>query len=75
MTSLSFDIPAFASRISSEAIYQALSMVKDNTKPCDCCARILHGNAFDERGTTCRKCVKASQRIVPSCHPMLLRKW
>lgn len=75
MTSLSFDVPSFASQIRSDSIRQALAMVKDNKKACDCCRRIRHGNAFDERGTTCRQCVRASQKVMPSCHPMLLAKW
>lgn len=75
MSTLSFDIPAFASRLSGESVRQALAMIKDNKKACDCCQRIRHGNSFDERSTTCRQCVKASERVMPSCHPILLVKW
>lgn len=75
MTALTFDIPALASRIANEARYQATAMVRTGSKVCDCCRRVRHGNTFDERATTCRQCVKASQKVMPSCHPMLMAKW
>lgn len=73
MTSLAFDIPKFAGRLASDAKYQARLLVSKPGKHCHTCKMIRSPKLFDRGSHACRRC--AGAKVVPNCHPMLLRAW
>lgn len=42
---------------------------------CDTCKETRYPGAYVKGSPTCQRCVKANINTMPSCHPMLLRRW
>ena len=69
------NIESLASYLSRTAISQAKQQVSKQGKHCDTCKLIRGQRAFVRGHKTCRSCERRAERLVPSCHPMLLAKW